>query len=120
MKTTISVIMDSGSARQVEAHVFGQWAAHASQDLGTYADYAITHVPTGLMCPMAELIDISKREAIAVARHLGGSVTSTAGESAIILDDAKRGTLSETSRAFADRVMAAVRAYFSTSKGGGV
>lgn len=117
MKTAIQITLDTG-IETVDAEVFGQWAAHpAINDLRIGAkrpQYVITHVPTGLRCPCVELWSVSKRQAISAARHLGETVTATADECAEILDDAKNERVSDASKAFAARVVQAVRDWTRT------
>ncbi len=101
----------------VDADVFGQWAAHESIiDLrigSKRPQYVITHVPTGLRCPCVELWSFNKKQAISAARHLGETVTATLGECAEILNDARNDRASDTAKAFAKRVVSAVRDWAS-------
>jgi hypothetical protein len=112
MRQAIQITLDTGP-QTVDADVFGQWAAHESiHDLrigSKRPQYVITHVPTGLRCPCVELWSISKRQAVSVARHLGETVTATLVECAEILADARNETVGDASKAFAVRVVHAVR-----------
>lgn len=59
---------------QIDAHVFGEWAAHpgiAGEDLELRLDWwVVTHVPSG-RCILSSVGQLSEVEAIELARVLG-------------------------------------------------
>ena len=71
MKATIKLAFPGGADIEIEADVFGEWAVHPAADtaLGG-SDWKITHVPSGLAAECVETLNISKADAIHVAKHL--------------------------------------------------
>lgn len=64
--TTIIIQAELGDAYEVEAHVFGDWAAHACHRGGQ--SWCVTHVPSGRRV-RSELV-LTEKMAVAVANAL--------------------------------------------------
>jgi hypothetical protein len=64
-----------GQPLSVPAFVFGQWAAHLAP-WGNHHGYRVSHVPTGMsLASFAD--DMTKKDAIDLARHLHTRMRST-------------------------------------------
>ena len=54
---------------RINAHTFGDWAAHVRWNYGENDSWSVTHIPSGMALPFFE--NVSKDEAMETARLLG-------------------------------------------------
>lgn len=81
MRSVIKLAWSTGEVVEIDADVFGEWAAHQGPRVShgrgkPRLAWQITHVPTGLGATCMETTGISKADAVRVAKHLAEALPS--------------------------------------------
>lgn len=85
---TITILIDTTPPKrsQVDAEVFGQWAAHRSF---TRLGWSVTHVPSGMCIPTREITEAEARRLAGMLQGITVSVDDLDGRQ-LPADEARR------------------------------